>query len=173
MDLTELSAVLWKERHLLELLLFKLETEQLLLAAGRSRWLARASGEVEMVLGELKHVALERAVATTGIATALGLGSDASLRELAEAAPPPWRNLLADHRFAFLALTGDVSEVVRTNRDLLGRGQRSLHAEGYFSQRVDMLPATVVELQLTDVAYQAALGATAKVIQPSLVDFLR
>jgi flagellar hook-associated protein 3 FlgL len=35
------------------------------------------------------------------------------------------------------------------------------------------LPATTVELQLQEVAYQAALGATAKVIQPSLVDFLR
>ena len=35
------------------------------------------------------------------------------------------------------------------------------------------LPATTVNLQLQEVAYQAALGATAKVIQPSLVDFLR
>jgi flagellar hook-associated protein 3 FlgL len=35
------------------------------------------------------------------------------------------------------------------------------------------LPAALVELQLQEVAYQAALGATAKVIQPSLVDFLR
>jgi flagellar hook-associated protein 3 FlgL len=37
---------------------------------------------------------------------------------------------------------------------------------------VDM-PAAMVELQLQEVAYQAALGATARVIQPSLVDFLR
>jgi flagellar hook-associated protein 3 FlgL len=35
------------------------------------------------------------------------------------------------------------------------------------------LPAAMVELQLQEVAYQAALGATARVIQPSLVDFLR
>jgi flagellar hook-associated protein 3 FlgL len=35
------------------------------------------------------------------------------------------------------------------------------------------LPATTMDLQLQEVAYQAALGATAKVIQPSLVDFLR
>jgi flagellar hook-associated protein 3 FlgL len=35
------------------------------------------------------------------------------------------------------------------------------------------LPATMVDLQLQQVAYQAALGATAKVIQPSLADFLR
>jgi flagellar hook-associated protein 3 FlgL len=35
------------------------------------------------------------------------------------------------------------------------------------------LPKTITDLQLQDVAYQAALAATAKVIQPSLVDFLR
>jgi flagellar hook-associated protein 3 FlgL len=35
------------------------------------------------------------------------------------------------------------------------------------------LPATIMEMQLQQTAYQAALYATAKVIQPSLVDFLR
>jgi flagellar hook-associated protein 3 FlgL len=35
------------------------------------------------------------------------------------------------------------------------------------------LPATVMQLQLQEVAYQAALSATSRVIQPSLVDFLR
>jgi flagellar hook-associated protein 3 FlgL len=35
------------------------------------------------------------------------------------------------------------------------------------------LPATVVDLQLQEVAYQAALGATAKALQPNLMDFLR
>jgi flagellar hook-associated protein 3 FlgL len=35
------------------------------------------------------------------------------------------------------------------------------------------LPAAAVDLQMQEVAYQAALGATAKAIQPSLVDFLR
>lgn len=35
------------------------------------------------------------------------------------------------------------------------------------------LPGTLVEMQMQEVAYQAALGATAKVIQPSLLDFLR
>jgi flagellar hook-associated protein 3 FlgL len=34
------------------------------------------------------------------------------------------------------------------------------------------LPATIVELQMQQSAYQAALGATSKVVQPSLVDFL-
>lgn len=35
------------------------------------------------------------------------------------------------------------------------------------------LPETVVQLRLQEVAYQAALGATARVLQPSLMDFLR
>ncbi|HEU5448242.1 MAG TPA: flagellar hook protein, partial [Acidimicrobiia bacterium] len=35
------------------------------------------------------------------------------------------------------------------------------------------LPATVVDLQLQEVAYQAALGATARALQPNLMDFLR
>lgn len=35
------------------------------------------------------------------------------------------------------------------------------------------LPKTIVDLQLQEVAYQAALSATARVIQPSLLDFLR
>ena len=35
------------------------------------------------------------------------------------------------------------------------------------------LPATIMDLQLQETAYQAALSATARVLQPSLVDFLR
>jgi flagellar hook-associated protein 3 FlgL len=35
------------------------------------------------------------------------------------------------------------------------------------------LPQTITELKLQEVAYQAALSATARVIQPSLMDFLR
>ena len=35
------------------------------------------------------------------------------------------------------------------------------------------LPKTIMELQLQQTAYQAALGSTAKVIQPSLMDFLK
>jgi flagellar hook-associated protein 3 FlgL len=35
------------------------------------------------------------------------------------------------------------------------------------------LPKTIVELQMQEVAYKAALGATARAVQPSLLDFLR
>ena len=35
------------------------------------------------------------------------------------------------------------------------------------------LPKAITDMQLQEVAYQAALGATARVLQPSLLDFLR
>ena len=50
MSMEDLSSVLWRERDLLELLLFKLEVEQLVLTSGRTHWLAVAAREVETVL---------------------------------------------------------------------------------------------------------------------------
>ena len=35
------------------------------------------------------------------------------------------------------------------------------------------LAQTLIELQMQEVAYQAALGATARVLQPSLLDYLK
>jgi hypothetical protein len=126
MGLREVSAILWRERHLLELLLFKLDEEQLVLAAGRTRWLPRATREVEMVLEELRQTELERAVEVSRVALDLDLPSGASLRQLADAAPEPWQGMLTEHRQAFLTLTDEVTALVQTNRELLNRGQRAV-----------------------------------------------
>lgn len=123
--MNEVSNILWRERHLLELLLFKLEEEQLLIAAGRTRWLAQATREVEMVLEEMKAVELSRAVATEAAGRSLGLGPNASLQALAEAAPPPWSDLLHEHRRAFLQLTDELVGMAATNRELLSRGYQA------------------------------------------------
>jgi hypothetical protein len=126
MGLREVSAVLWRERHLLELLLFKLDEEQLVLAAGRTRWLARATREVEMVLEELRQTELERALEVGRVAAAFGLPEGASLRQLADAAPPPWQGMLTEHREAFLTLTEEISTLTHTNRELLMRGHKAM-----------------------------------------------
>jgi hypothetical protein len=126
MGLREVSAILWRERHLLELLLFKLDEEQLVLAAGRTRWLPRATREVEMVLEEIRQTELERAVEVSRVAIDLGLPSSASLRQLAEQAPEPWRGMLAEHRQAFLTLTDEITNLVQANRELLARGQKAV-----------------------------------------------
>ena len=87
MALSDVSNILWRERQLLELLVFKLEEEQLVLAAGRSRWLAHATREVENVLAEIKRIELERAVPVADAGRELGLSGSPTLRELAGAHP--------------------------------------------------------------------------------------
>ena len=126
MGLREVSAILWRERHLLELLLFKLDEEQLVLAAGRTRWLPRATREVEMVLEEIRQTELERAVEVSRVAIELRLPAGASLRQLADASPPPWQGMLVEHRQAFLALTDEITALVQSNRELLLRGQKAV-----------------------------------------------
>ena len=125
MSLTDLSSVLWRSRELLELLLFKLEEEQLLLAAGRSRWLAHATREVEVVLEQIRHTEVARAAYSQAVAGELGLPLEASLAELADAAPAPWSDLLHQHRKAFLTLTSEIGAVAESNRELLTAGQRA------------------------------------------------
>ena len=125
MSLRDVSTTLWRERQLLELLLFKLEEEQLLLAAGRTRWLAHATREVETVLEELKNAELARAVEVARVADELGIPTEASLRELAAAVPSPWDEILNDHREAFLSAAEEVVGLANTNRELLSRGYQA------------------------------------------------
>lgn len=125
MGLTNLSEVLWRERELLEVLLFKLEEEHLLLAAGRSRWLARATREVEVVIEQLRATELRRAVAVDDVAALLGLPVEPTLAQLSAASPAPWDELLMEHRTAFLSLTREVQEMAETNRTLLAAGYRA------------------------------------------------
>lgn len=126
MGLAEVSAVLWRERELLEVLIFKLEEEQLVLGSGRTRWLARATREVEVVLEEIRRAELTRATEVDALASQLGLGPGPSLGQLADPAPAPWADLLREHRSAFLTLTAEITAMAETNRDLLSSGQRAV-----------------------------------------------
>jgi hypothetical protein len=125
MGLSEVSNILWRERQLMQLLLFKLETEQMILSGGRTRFLADATREVELVINELKEAELMRAIAVTGVAAELGLGPEPSLRELAAAAPAPWDNIFEEHRKAFLADTQEIFTMAQMNRELLANGHKA------------------------------------------------
>jgi hypothetical protein len=122
MSLAEVSAILWRERELLELLLFKLEEEQLVLASGRTRWLGRASAEVELFLDEIRKVELVRAVEVAATARALDHEGELSLAKLAQLSDQPWQDLLLDHRAAFLTLADEIHAMAKHNRELLGAG---------------------------------------------------
>ncbi|MDA8300693.1 MAG: flagellar export chaperone FlgN [Actinomycetota bacterium] len=121
--LNDVSTVLWRERQLLELLVFKLDEEQLLLSAGRARWVNHASREVEIVFEELRAAGLLRAVEVEAAAARLGLASFPGLSSLSEAAPEPWRSIFARHRQAFLQLTSEVRDLSERNRHLLAEGR--------------------------------------------------
>ena len=127
MGLSEVSNILWQQRQLLELLLFKLEEEQLVLASGRSRWLNHATREVEMVLEEIKRAEVARAMEVDAAAAELGLPAGPSLRQLAEASDAPWKGILDQHRRAFLTITQEILALAQVNRDLLTRGARATH----------------------------------------------
>lgn len=117
-----LSALLWHEREVLELLLFKLTAQQLILRAGELRWVAASDAEVRAALQRLREFDVLRALETQALARALGVSEDASLREVAQVAPEPWASLLADHRQALQELTAQVAATTETNRRLLESG---------------------------------------------------
>lgn len=126
MGFPEVSSVLWRERELLELLLFKLEEEQLVLASGRTRWLPHATREVETVLARIRQAEVLRRVEVEKVAAELGSSGDVPLTRLADLSPEPWDDLLRSHRAAFLSLTAEITAMAEANRDLLGAGVRSV-----------------------------------------------
>ena len=125
MALSDVSNILWRERQLLELLVFKLEEEQLVLAAGRTRWLAHATREVENVIAEIKRIELERAMNVADAGRELGLSGSPTLRELAALTAPPWDGIFGEHRRALLTLAQEIDAITKSNRDLLQRGHQA------------------------------------------------
>jgi hypothetical protein len=121
----KLSQILWRERELLDTLLFKLEVEQMVLASGRTRWLSRAAREVQDVLGTIRETEILRAVAADEAAANLGLGHNPSLRALAGAVDEPWQSILSDHHEAFMAATSEIVALADANRELITTGYRS------------------------------------------------
>lgn len=124
MGLNELSTVLWRERELLESLLFKLEEEELVLESGRSRWVGRATREVEGVLDQIRGIELGRAIEADDAAREVGLDEGASLQELAAAAPAPWNDLLRSHHVALTDISSQIEAIAHSNRRVLAESVR-------------------------------------------------
>jgi len=116
MSAAELSAALWRERELLDGLVYALEVEHLLLTAGRTHRLDRASRDVERVLGGVRDAGLARAVAVASVADAWAAPADATLRQLTEHSPDPgWREVLVEHLAALTRLAAQISELREAN----------------------------------------------------------
>ncbi len=126
MGANELSALIWRERELLELLIFKLEEEQLLLQGGKARWLQHATREVEQVLNLVREAGLGRSVEVAALATKWGTTDDATLRELAANAPAgPWGEIFSAHLKAMGDLTAQIKELRDANSQFIRAAARS------------------------------------------------
>lgn len=111
-EANELSAQLWRQRELLEMLLFKYEEDRLLKTAGLARWYAASARELDAVIDRLAQTNLATAVAISGLGSTWGLPSGALLRELADAAPSVmWREILSEHHEALVGLISEIRDV--------------------------------------------------------------
>lgn len=120
MGVNELSIQLWRERELLEMLVFKLDEQQLLLAAGRSRWIQYATREIDQVLDRLRSTGLARTVEVAGVAEEWGAAEGATIRELVEIAPEgAWGDVLTDHMHALTRLASEVEQLRDANAEQL------------------------------------------------------
>lgn len=128
MSLPDLAAVLWRQRELIERLCYRLECEQLLLAAGRTSRLSLATTEVEMTVDDLQVLELQRAEASDRAATELGLPLGSGLCDLAAAAQPPWTGVFLEHRSALIALTEELKILAESNKQLVTGGMAALQA---------------------------------------------
>jgi hypothetical protein len=128
MSLPDLAAVLWRQRELIERLCYRLDCEQLLLAAGRTSRLALAVSEVEAAVQDLQVLEMQRAEAADRVAAELGLPVGSGLSDLAAAADPPWTGVLVEHRAALLGLTAELKALAESNKQLVSGGMLALEA---------------------------------------------
>src|SRR4051812_34191235 len=120
------SNALWLQRELLETVLYRLVTEQLILTSGTTRWLAKADGDVRHALDELRRGEVARAMHVETLASAIGLKGEPALAELAALAPGMWTEILTDHRSALQELAFEVQRTADENGRLLQAGAQGL-----------------------------------------------
>ncbi|MDA8392761.1 MAG: flagellar export chaperone FlgN [Actinomycetota bacterium] len=133
MLLVELSKVLSEERTLLEQLRFKLEEVQLVATAGRHEWLARATDELQEALMSVQWVEERRLEVSAVTASSLGLHPDATIEDLAKAAPEPWGEVIGSHRGPLTDLLAETEQcslrcrrVLATHLDVTQRAMTML-----------------------------------------------
>jgi len=126
--LGELSRTLWKQRGLIELLQYRLEVQQLILAAEREERLQVALEEVESAMEDIRRSERSRDAVVRQCAQLMTLPDDASLGDLRARTTEPWASMLADHQDALLGLVADTERLAARNRELAQRGANDSRA---------------------------------------------
>ena len=112
----ELSAHLLREREMLELLVFKLDVQQMILATGRTRWIGQTTTEIERVVAAMPALAMTRDTLVVAVADEWGVPDATTLRELIDASPTEaWREVFTGHFAAMLELADEIREMKKVN----------------------------------------------------------
>lgn len=125
-DWGTVTSLLWSEREALEALHYRLVQQRLLLAAGETRWLHQSDSDLSAAVETMRAGELLRAVEFDRFVGLLGLPVDTTLRELADLAPAPWDQVLADHRLVLRALVAEVEATTAEVRSLLNAGSTAI-----------------------------------------------
>ncbi len=117
--LVQLADTLWYERRLLEFLLFKLVSANLVLTSGDHRFVTPAVAEVERVMEAVRVAETDRGRVLEQCAHAMNTSpATLTLAYLAKHAPPALREDFAEHRTGFMELVNEIETLTRENRRL-------------------------------------------------------
>ena len=172
-----LGAILEREGELLDTLLFKLVETQLLLQAGETRFLSRATREVERVRTRTREVDLMRA---TTVGQVDHRRPTTTLRELAASASEPWPGILRDHHDRLTRLVSEIEVVAHQNADAARSGLDALRATRVMASVSAGGPEATrpdgngeLARLACGASYEAVLGIASRLRMPDLLTFLR
>ena len=175
----QLASALRREQELLDLLLFKLVETRLLLRASESRYVARASDEVERARHHTRQGDRLRAAALTSLGLSRTTGRTVTLHLLASTADEPWAGILRDHHRSLCAAVTEIAAVNHENAALARQGMQRLADERLTAATAPTRSGQAGELvdqDLTRLAEQAAydsvLDTAGRLRMPALLEFL-
>ena len=117
--MAELADTLWYERRLLEYLLFKLVSANLVLIADDRRFVGPAIAEVDAVMAEIRRAEEQRSGVVADVAREFSVTPGAvSLAFLVDNASDSLRATFEDHQTVFMNLVGEIEILTRENRRL-------------------------------------------------------
>lgn len=117
--MAQLADTLWYERRLLEYLLFKLVSANLVLIADDRRFVGPAIAEVDAVMAEIRRAEEQRSHVVADVASELDVHpSMVGLGFLVDNAPDSLRETFEDHQAVFMSLVNEIEILTRENRRL-------------------------------------------------------
>lgn len=126
--LERLARCLEQQLVALRRLCFKFEVQEIVLSGGRHQWLNETTAELERAVTDVQSSDPDLRRALAAAAVALGLSSEATVREVAMAAPEPWGYIFDQHRTELRQALDRAGALSRANRQLLARGQAATTA---------------------------------------------